>query len=118
MKRINLTDGSGWFDMDAAQEYEEDTRFDFDGPISVPTESLWDHEAKYRTVGGVPTGSLWYHEALYRTVGGAWVLAAWSQGSGPDTYEVIEDAEAARWLLQNEHELPAELLEYAKQSEV
>ena len=88
MARTPLTDGSGrWFDREAAEAFDEGTRWNGNNHISLATGSQWDHEE------------------LYRTAGGKWILRHWSQwqGSG-ESYEEIGDHEAAKWLAVNEHE--------------
>lgn len=93
MRRRQITNDNGrWFDEDAATEFVEDTNWDGSNHISVAT------------------GSQWNHESLYRTAGQIWILHAWSQwqGSG-ESYEIITEDAAARWLSSNGHhdaELP------------
>lgn len=58
------------------------------------------------------TGSQWEHETLYKSAkGNYWVehTSQW-QGSTPHAFFVTPE-EAARWLLSNEHDLPADLVE-------
>jgi len=88
---INLPDGT-WFDMDAAEEFKEDTYWNGNNHSSVAT------------------GSQWEHERLYKTKTGKYVLRYWSQwqGSGPGTYTVLDAATAAKWLLKHEHNEEAE----------
>ena len=86
--RIALTDGTGrWFETGSAETFAQETWWDGKNQISCAT------------------GSQWEHQELYRTTGGRWVLHSWSQwqGSKP-TYAEISNAEAAKWLVQNEHE--------------
>jgi len=104
--RIHLTDDDGqptgrWFNPDAAQKWEEATRWDGSNHISLAT------------------GSQWNHEILYRTASGAWVLHWWSQwqGSAP-SYRDISAKEAAAWLVRCDHEPPAALAEYVSEMEV
>lgn len=87
MKRIALTDGSGrWFDIDAAQCYVEDTRWDGHNHISRNTNSEWDHED------------------LYATSGGRWIKHTFSGYEGIlDQWVEITDEYAARWLSINGH---------------
>lgn len=88
MNRIALTDGTGrWFDLDAAKRFEEGRYFDGRNHISLATGTQWDHEA------------------LYRTQSGKWILRRDSQWQGSrETFEEIDNAAAARWLVTNEHE--------------
>ena len=58
------------------------------------------------------TGSQWERETLYKSAkGNYWVehTSQW-QGSTPHAFFLTAE-EAARWLLTNEHELPADLVE-------
>lgn len=105
MNRITITDedgnAAGWFDADRAQHFREDSYHDGRNFISKAT------------------GSQWEHQALYRTAKGAWVLNAWSQWQGSrETYCRIDEADAARWLVQNGHEPPKSLAEAAAAQEV
>lgn len=87
MSRIVLTDGSGrWFDSKKAKFWKEGTRWNGNNRVSLTTGSQWDHEA------------------LYRTAGGVYVLNHWSQYQGSrETYEEISAEEAACWLSRNEY---------------
>ena len=86
MKRIALTDNTGgWFDLDAATNFEEETNFDGSENVSV-------------NVGQ------WNHQSLFRTKTGRWVLYTTSQWQGTiDSWRAITDEEAARWLVRNDH---------------
>ena len=83
--------------------------------IIVDTDNATAHwnEAKRwdgRNHISVATGSQWNHETLYRSRRGRFYVeheSAW-QGSTPRA-EWVSPEEAARWLLANEHEVPAEL---------
>jgi len=92
MNRVNIYDREtqklvGWFDIDAAEKFSEDTWFDGSNQISKAT------------------GSQWAHEALYRTKGGRWVLNRWSQWQGSrETWEFISETEAREWLLAQGHD--------------
>ena len=86
MKRQALDDGT-WFDLDTAECFGEETRWDGHNHISVVTGSQWDHQD------------------LYRTKSGRWVLRCWSQRQGTlPTWEEIDNKTAAAWLVRNEHE--------------
>ncbi len=91
MQRIALTDNTGrWFDAEKALVYQEATRWDGSNHVSLATGSQWDHER------------------LYRTAGGRWILNTWSQWEGTaETYAEISDANAAQWLVENDHETHA-----------
>lgn len=75
----------GWFDPEAAAEYDESTDWDGSNHISVNTGTQWDHES------------------LYRTAGGRWVLCQYSnwQGALP-AYAFVTDNAARDWLMLNE----------------
>jgi len=89
MTRTVLDDGR-WFDTDKAEKFEESSRWDGNNHISLATGSQWDHEA------------------LYRTAGERWILNTWSQyQSVAESYTVIDDSQAADWLVRNHHEHPA-----------
>ena len=87
MSRIALTDGTGrYFDPSKAQKWDEETTWDGRNHVSKATGSQFDHEA------------------LYRTVGGVYVLHHWSQWQGRlPRYEEITAAEAAVWLSRNDY---------------
>ena len=88
MDRIAMTDGSGrWFDRDSADKFEEGMFWDGNNNISMATHSQTEHEE------------------LYRTASGKWVLNCWSQWQGVlETYEIVDDDFAAKWLVTNEHD--------------
>jgi len=56
------------------------------------------------------TRSYYYHQTLYRSRKGRYYLVRWNDrpGSRPRA-QWISAVEAARWLLLNDHELPADL---------
>lgn len=70
----------GWFDLNAAEKFEEDTFFDGSNHISRAT------------------GSQWSHQKLFRTKKGQWVLHTWG-GYGNASWVFIGDAAAKEWLL-------------------
>lgn len=88
MTRQTLTDGTGrWFDIADAKAFEEHTWFDGCNWISQTTGAQFDHQE------------------LYRTAGGRWVRKCWSQWQGStESWEEIDDADAARWLSINHHD--------------
>ena len=105
MPRVTLTDESkAWFDTDSAVLFKEDTRWDGDNHISVPTRSQWNHE--------------W----LYYTKSGKWVLNCFSAYQGTlETHEQISEQDAVEWLILNGKfecdeltELPPEVQEAVK----
>lgn len=87
MNRQSLSNGQ-WFDLDAIiHSWEEGTRWNGNNHISLVT------------------GSQWEHQKLYRTASGRWVLHSWSQYQGStESWEEIDAAAAARWLVINGHE--------------
>ena len=88
MKRQPI-DGGGWFDIESATKYTEDTHWDGNNHISNAT------------------GSQWEHEALYCTRKGVYVLNHWSQWQGSsESWTRIDATEAATWLVQNGEEPP------------
>lgn len=101
MHRV-LTDDGGWFDLDAAQSWDEDTFTDAIGnKVSCATRSQYTHER------------------LYRTRNGAWVVNGWRNGHPHDeTYTVVTPAYALRWLITNSEEVPSYLEAIAAETEV
>ena len=90
MKRIALTTGRGWFDPDAAEQFNESTTHDGRNRISDAT------------------GDQFRHQTLFRTARGRWVLENFSQWQGDrNTYEEISAEEAALWLVKCHHEPPS-----------
>jgi hypothetical protein len=101
MQRQTLMDGSGWFDVDKAKHFEEDTYWDGSNMCSEATKDQWTHEG------------------LYLTASGAWVLMHSSQWEGSqDRYELISPEEAARWLVTCDHAIPAQLESLVHAAEV
>ncbi len=96
MERQALDNGN-WFDLDKATSWTEGRYFDGNNHISLATGTQWDHEK------------------LFRTAGGRWILYGWSQWQGRrETWTEVSNADAARWLVKNEHdEHPACRAEYA-----
>lgn len=88
MNRQPLGDGT-WFDKDKATRFDEASHWDGRNHISDAT------------------GNQWEHERLWRTASKNWVLHHWSQyqGSG-ESWTVIDDDDAARWLVVNNREHP------------
>ena len=78
-------------DLEGAETYEEDTRWDGSNHISVAT------------------GSQWNHETLKRTVRGAYILWSTSQYQGVGSHHRrMSDADARHWLVANGHAEAAE----------
>lgn len=75
---------AGWFRLDSAIPYKEDT---VDGE---------------RSVNPIPKFS---HQTIYRTAKGRWVLNTWSQYQGTvGRYEFVDDETAKDWLLRNDED--------------
>lgn len=87
MKRQNMVSAYGnyigWFDLDKAKCFGEETVWDGHNHISVNT------------------GSQWAHQCVYRTAGGTWILNEYSAYS--ETWEKIGEKEAFEWLAKNGH---------------
>jgi len=80
----------------AVRSWEEATRWDGSNHISKATGTQWDHETLYKSRKG-----RYYVEHT----------SQW-QGSTPRA-EWLSPEAATRWLLQNDHELPEDLEQYA-----
>ena len=77
-----------WFDVDKAERFDEDSRWNGNNHISCAT------------------GSQWEHEALFRTVTGRYILNHWSNYQGSlETYHEITVERAADWLVANGFDL-------------
>lgn len=93
MKMQQLTNGTGWFDLDRAECVDEQTKWDGHNHISLATGSQWDHET------------------LYLTAQGHWVIQSDSQRQGvTPAWKEIPDDDALTWILRNHYE-PEELPE-------
>ena len=78
-------------DLEGAETFDEDTRWDGSNHISVAT------------------GSQWNHETLKRTVRGAFILWSTSQYQGVASHHRrLSDREARHWLVANGHGEAAE----------
>lgn len=95
MARYQMQDGTVIDTDNASKHWDEETRWNGNNHISVATGSQWEHETLYRSRKG-----RYYVEHT----------SQW-QGSTPRA-EWVSEQEAARWLLLNEHELPADLEKY------
>lgn len=83
----------GWFDLDAATAYDEDTWWDASNEMTVSRA----------------TGSPSVHERLYRTAEGRWVLFWWAQWQGRlERWSFVADGHARDWLLANGHDAAVE----------
>ncbi len=62
------------------------------------------------------TGGPWEHETLYRSRKGRYYVELDSDWQGSISHaEWVSPQEATRWLLRNEHELPADLQQHAEE---
>jgi hypothetical protein len=90
-----------------------------DGTV-VKTENATKHYAEATYFDGhnrisVATGSQWEHQTLYRSRKGRYYVEHTSQWQGSrDSAEWVSHAEAARWLLANDEDVPTELAEHAE----
>ena len=107
MSRKNITGEEGeflgWFDSSCCKAvFEEDTYFNGHNQISKAT------------------GSQWIHETLYLTAKETWVIGR--SGNYKDTYFKISRTQAARWLMQNDHDdnknIPADIAEIMNSHEM
>lgn len=93
-------------------------RFRIDGTV-LDTDNAtaeWEEETDWNGNNHISraTGSQWNHQTLYRSRKGRYYIVNSSQWQGSlDSAEWVSPQEAARWLLQNEHDLPEDLKEYA-----
>ena len=96
MSRYSMDDGTIVDTKKASKSWDEDTRWDGRNHISVTT------------------GSQWHHQRLHRSRKGRYYLECWSDWQGSiDRAEWINNHDAAKWLLANEHDndIPEELKE-------
>jgi hypothetical protein len=92
MSRYTAEDGTVIDTAKAKAHWDEATRWDGNNHVSVAT------------------GSQWNHETLYRSSKGRYYIERTSQWQGStDSADFIDREDAARWLLANEHDLPADL---------
>lgn len=83
----NVSTVAGWFDLDKATRYDENTHWDGNNMVSSAVADRYGRQI------------------LYRTAKGRWVLNNWSQWSGSVlTYEFIEPAAAREWLIAQEED--------------
>lgn len=92
MARFQLESGAIVDTDRAAKQWEEATFWDGRNHISKATGSQWDHQT------------------LYKSSKGRYYLVRSSQWQGSrDQAEELSPMHAARWLLNNDHELPEDL---------
>jgi hypothetical protein len=90
MAKYNI-DGRIFRTATAAKSWDEDTRWDGNNYISVPTGSQWEHQQLYKS----RKGTYWLE-----------TTCNW-QGTVP-TAEIMSDHDAAVWLVLNGHDVPAD----------
>ena len=98
MTRYKMQDGTIVDTDNATQSWAEDTNWDGNNHISAHTGSQWEHQTLHRSRKG-----RYYIER-----------SSQYQGSMPGA-EWVSPQEAARWLLLNESDLPADLAALADQ---
>lgn len=92
MATYRMDDGTVVKTENATESWDEATRWDGNNHISKAT------------------GSQWVHETLYKSRKGRYYVVHESQWQGSTPHaEWVSNHEAARWLLNNEHELPDDL---------
>lgn len=92
MARYKMDDGTVIDTDNAQQDWEENTWFDGHNHVSVST------------------GSQWTHQRLYKSRKGRYYIEHTSQWQGNTPHaEWVSPQEATRWLLMNNHEIPADL---------
>ncbi len=95
MTKYQMDDGRLVETDQATKSWEEETTWNGNNHISVNTGSQWDHER------------------LHLSSKGHYYLEEWSQWQGSiPSARWADDEEAARWLLRNEKDLPAELARF------
>ena len=76
------------------------------------SQKSWDETTDWNGNNHISraTGSQWNHETLYLSAKGRYYIVHESQCQGSlPCAEFVTNGEAARWLLNNEHELPDDL---------
>lgn len=96
-------------------------RFDMEDGTIVDTEKAvysWEEETDWNGNNNISraTGSQWEHETLYKSTKGRYYIVHNSQwqGSLPSAH-FVEPAEATKWLLLMDHDLPKDLEQHAEQ---
>ncbi len=93
MARYRMNDGKIVDSEKAVETWNEGTRWNGSNHISINTGSQWEHETLYRSA----KGRYWKEYVNARRQGEATLL---------------EPAEAAAWLIANDHELPEDLRQF------
>ena len=95
MATYRTEDGTVVKTENAKQSWDEETRWDGNNSISIPT------------------GSQWNHQKLHKSRKGRYWLECWSQWQGSTPHaEWISPQEATRWLIANGQELPEDLKKF------
>lgn len=98
MSTYRMEDGTVVKTENATDSWEEETDFDGHNQISRAT------------------GSQWNHQTLYRSRKGRYYIEHWSQWQGSRAHaEWVSPQEAARWLLQQDEDLPDDLSQFVEQ---
>jgi len=97
----------------ARYRMEDGTVIDTQNATATWEEKQWHDGSNWISKA---TGGQWAHEQLYRSRKGRYYIERWSdwQGSKPAA-EWISKPAAARWLLAQEIELPADLAALAEE---
>ena len=103
MTRISLTDGSGWFDIDKAEVFEDVIHWNGYREESLSADFPYEKDM------------------LYRTATGRWVLrsiprSAWRPDE-EEKFECLPDIDAAEWFVKNRYRkntIPKKLRSLAK----
>lgn len=86
LKRINLSDGSTWFDADKADVFKANEEFNGSYFYDINTRDQW------------------IHQSLYRTVSGKYILCEDNGRAQNTTYVFADEDVAYDWLARNGHE--------------
>lgn len=76
------------------------------------SKNNWEEETDWNGSNHISraTGSQWYHQKLFESRKGRFYVEHWSNMQGDMAHaEWIDEREAVRWLLLNEHEVPERL---------
>jgi hypothetical protein len=97
------------------------SRYKMEDEVIVDTEKAaheWEEAQDWDGRNNISraTGDQWLHQRLYRSQKGRYYLVHTSQWEGSrDSAEWVTPKEATRWLLHNDHDLPEDLKQFAKE---